>query len=182
MLTARATKRDKVKFFSWEMLYDVFDAGQPVGGLACEPRKLRGTFSFDGKSYVTERASGRGDEMLYQALARVVTGREKEPNPYILKQADGPPLALAEPVKYRFEVTRGEDRFVFRRPFLSRPYRLFRAGCTESLGTVGQAKFFTLTLHMDLPAEFDTPFQFFLLVLVPNVSIKALEHQPSTVN
>jgi hypothetical protein len=75
--------------------------------------------------------------------------------------------------KQGFAVGRGEESFSFRK--VSRSFHLFRQGSDQSLGSVGQEKFFTRTLRMRLPAEFDPPFQVFLLVLVLNDTMQRLD-------
>ena len=52
---------------------------------------------------------------------------------------------------------------------------LYRSGSEQSLGSVGQRKFFTRLLHMDLPDEFDRPFQVFLLVLLLGLTLQNME-------
>lgn len=174
MLTTRPTKRDKTNRFSRNLLYDIFDEDRPVGGLVFEPKTLRAAITLDGKSYTVERAADRHDERLYQALIRVMTGGEKPPaNPWALKDASGRTLALGEQVKQGFAVSRGEESFSFRK--LSRPYHLYRQGSDQSLGSVGQEKFFTTMLHMRLPAEFDAAFQVFLLTLLLSLTMIQLE-------
>ena len=95
---------------------------------------------------------------------------------YTLKDASGQVVALAEKTKRGVAVSHGDEGFVFRKPsFFSRPYHLYREGSDQSLGAVGQKKFFTTTLHMDLPAGFDRAFQVFLLALLLNLTMQALE-------
>ena len=60
---------------------------------------------------------------------------------------------MGERVRETFAVSRGEESFTFRK--VSRPYHLYRQGSDQSLGSVGQRKFFSRTLHMNLPAEFE---------------------------
>ncbi len=175
MLTTRGTKRDKRPLFDDDMLFDILDEGRPIGSLVYDKEKLVAAITLDGKDYSVARSSDRPDERAYQALIRVMTGAEKPPaNPWVLKDAGGGTLALAEPVKENFAVSRGEQGFSFRKK--SRPYHLYRHDSEQSLGSVGQQGFFSKTLHMDLPAaEFDPPFQVFLLVLLLNLTMQALE-------
>jgi hypothetical protein len=70
-------------------------------------------------------------------------------------------------------VSRGEESFSFRK--VSRPYHLYRQGSEQSLGWVAQEKFFTRTLTMTLPAEFDAPFQVFLLALLLSLTMENME-------
>jgi hypothetical protein len=175
MLTTRPAKRDNVGFFNTDLMFDVLDEGRPIGSLVYDKKVLRAAIAIDGKSYTSARASDRPDERLYQALIRAMTGGEKPPvNPWVLKDGDGRTLALAEEVKHGFAVSHGEDSFSFRK--VSRPFHLYREGSDQSLGSVGQAKFFTRTLHMDLPAEFDPAFQVFLLTLLLSLTMKQLEN------
>ena len=174
MLTTRPSKRDKVGLFNTDLMYDLMDGEKPVGTLTYEKKHRRATIVVGGNSYTVERLSDRPDEQNYQALLRVASGGEKPPvNPLLLKGADGQMLAQAEPVKNDFVVTRGGESFSFRK--VSRPYQLFRQGSDQSLGSVGQAKFFTTTLHIDLPAELDPPFQVFLLALLVDKTIQSLD-------
>jgi hypothetical protein len=111
-------------------------------------------------------------------LIRVMTAAEKPPrNPWALKDAGGQTLALGERVKNSFAVSRGGESFSFRK--VSRPYHLYREGSEQSLGSVGQEKFFSRTLHMNLPTEFDPAFQIFLLALLLALTMQNLENSSS---
>jgi hypothetical protein len=177
MLTARASKRKGTPFSIHDLRFDILDEGKPIGNLIYDKRDMRAALTLDGKAYRAEHATEQQDERLYQTLIRVLAGGEKPPtNPYAIKDASGQALALAEKTKQGFAVCCGDDSFAFRKPsWFSRPYHLYRAGSDQSLGSVGQKKFFTTTLHMDLPAEFDAPFQVFLLLLLLNATMEALE-------
>jgi hypothetical protein len=175
MLTTRPTKRDKTNRFSRNMLFDIVDDGKPLGSLVFEPKTLRASIALGDKTYTVERATDRQDERLYEALIRVVTGAEKPPaNPWALTDAGGSTLALGEQVKQGFAVSRGDESFSLRK--VSRPFHLYRLGSDQSLGSVGQEKFFTTTLHMRLPPEFDAAFQVFLLSLVLSLTMIRLEN------
>jgi hypothetical protein len=174
MLTTRSTKRDKATFFNTDMMFDILDEGNPVGTLVYDKKIYAATIKLGDKTYKVARASERPDEKVYQALIRVMTGAEKPPaNPWVLKDADGAALAMGERVRESFAVSRGEESFTFRK--VSRPYHLYRQGSDQSLGSVGQQKFFSRTLHMNLPAEFDAAFQVFLLTLLLSLTMQNLE-------
>jgi hypothetical protein len=174
MLTTRSSKRDKVSAFNTDLMFDILDESNPIGSLVYDKKVLRAAITLDGKSYTVGRASDRPDERIDQTLVRMVTGAEKPPpNPWALKDGSGRILALGEQVKQGFAVARGEESFSFRK--VSRPFHLYRPGNDQSLGSVGQEKFFTRTLHMRLPAEFDPPFQVFLLALVLNDTMQRLD-------
>jgi hypothetical protein len=178
MLTTRAAKRDNVGFFNTDLMFDILDEGKPIGSLVYDKKKLAATITLDGKSYTVARVSDRHDERVYEALIRVMTGGERPPaNPWTLKDASGRTLALGERVKESFAVSRGDESFIFRK--VSRPYHLYRQGSDQSLGSVGQEKFFTRTLHMNLPAEFDAAFQVFLLTLLLSLTMQNLENSSS---
>jgi hypothetical protein len=174
MLTTRPSKRDKVGFFNTDSMYDLMDGETQVGTLVYQRKPRRSTIDVGGKTYTVERLSDRADENGFRIALRAVTGGEKPPpNPFLLKDADGRTLAEAEPLKNDFAVTRGGESFAFRK--VKRPYQLFRDGSDQSLGSVGQARFLTSTLHMDLPPEFDPPFQVFLLALLVDKIIQSLD-------
>jgi hypothetical protein len=178
MLTTRSSKRDKVGVFNTDIMLDILDEGRPIGSLVFDKKAMKAAIMVDGKDYTVARASERHDERLYEALIRVMTGAEKPPpNPWALKDGSGRILALGEQVKQSFAVSRGEESFSFRK--VSRPYHLYRQGSDQSLGSVGQEKFFTRTLHMRLPAEFDPPFQVFLLALLLGLTMQNLEASSS---
>jgi hypothetical protein len=178
MLTTRAAKRDKVGLFNTDMMFDILDEGRPIGSLVFDKKAMKAAITVDGKNYTVVRAREQHDERLYQALIRVMTGSEKPPpNPWALKDASGRTLALGERVKQSFAVSRGEESFSFRK--VSRPYHLYRQGSEQSLGSVGQEKFFSRTLHMNLPAEFDPAFQVFLLALLLGLTMQNLENSSS---
>jgi hypothetical protein len=173
MLTTRASKRDKTSAFG-DLMFDVLDGEKPVGSVVFDKKVLAAAITVDGQAYSVARAREQHNEMLHQALIRVMTGAEKPPpNPWALKDAAGRTLALGERIKESFAVSRGEESFIFRK--VSRPYHLYRHGSEQSLGSVGQQKFFSRTLHMDLPAEFDAAFQVFLLTLLLSLTFENLE-------
>jgi hypothetical protein len=175
MLTTRASKRDNVGFFNTDIMLDIVDGDRPIGSLVYDKKVRRAALTLGSKAYTVERVSDRPDELVYQALTRVLRGGEKPPaNPWALKDGAGTVLALGDRSKQGFAVSRGEENFSLRK--IKRPYHLFRHGSEQSLGWVGQEKFFTRTLHMDLPTEFDAPFQVFLLVLLLNL---VMERQDS---
>lgn len=175
MLTTRASKRKGTPFSIHDLRFDILDEGKQIGTLVYDRRDMGAAITLDGKSYTAQYSTDEHDEMLYQTLIRVLSGGAKPPaNPYALKDANGG--ALAEQTKQGFAVGRGEEGFTLRKAsFFSRPYHLYRAGADQSLGWIGQKKFFTTTLTMDLPAGFDAPFQVFLLALLLNQTIKASE-------
>src|ERR1700730_12087863 len=174
MLTTRSAKRDKVSAFNTDLMFDILDEGRPIGSLVFDKKAMKAAINVEEKAYTVARVSEHRDERLYQALIRVMTGSEKPPpNPWALKDASGRTLALGERVKQSFAVSRGEESFSFRK--VSRPYHLYRQGSEQSLGSVGQEKFFTRTLHMRLPPESEPPFQVFLLALVLNDTMQRLD-------
>jgi hypothetical protein len=164
MLTARPTKRDKTNRFSLNVLFDIFDDDKPFGAVVFDKANLTATITLGGKTYTVAHDTSGDDERLYQALIRAFAGSEKpQLQPWALKNSDGQTLALGQLMGKDFAVGRGEESFSLRKR--SRPYHLCRQGSDQSLGSVGQEKFFTTTLHMRLPAEFDPAFQVFLLLL-----------------
>ena len=80
-------------------------------------------------------------------------------------------------MKAGFAVSRGGQSFTLRR--VKRPYHLYRQGSDQSLGWVGQEKFFTTTMSMNLPAEFEPEFQVFLLTLLLSLTMKNAESATS---
>jgi len=178
MLTTRSSKRDKVGVFNTDMMFDILDGDRPIGTLVFSKKAMKASITVDGKDYTVARVSEQHDERLYQALIRVMTGSEKPPpNPWALKDAGGQTLALGERVKQSFAVSRGGESFSFRK--VSRPYHLYREGSDQSLGSVGQEKFFSRTMHMNLPPEFDPAFQVFLLSLLLALMMQNLENSSS---
>jgi hypothetical protein len=165
MLTARPTKRDKTNRFSPNLLFDIFDDDKPFGNLAFDKGPLTAIITLGGKTYTMAHDPSGDDERAYQALTRVLAGREKpQLQPWALKDSAGQTLALAQLMMGKdFAVSRGDESFSLRKR--SRPHHLYRQGSDQSLGSVGQEKFFTTTLHMRLPPEFDPAFQVFLLLL-----------------
>jgi hypothetical protein len=156
------------------LLFDIFDDDKPIGCLVLELKTLRATITIGIETYTSERIGDRQDERLYQALIRVMWGGEKPPaNPWTLKDIKGQTLALAEPIKQGFAIGRDGEGFVFRKR--GRLYCLSREGSDLPLGSVGQEKFFTTTLHMRLSADFDARFQIFLLTLMLSLTMQNLE-------
>ncbi|SJZ32932.1 hypothetical protein SAMN02745126_00399 [Enhydrobacter aerosaccus] len=179
MLTTRPTKRDKGSFFSTALMFDILDEGNPVGSLVYD-KGSKAEITFGDQVFIAQRANDKPDEVLYQALVRVMTGAGRPPaNPWMLKDAGNRTLALAESMGRNFVISRGSESLALRKTFGSRPYRLYRDGSEQPLGTVGQEKFFSRTLHMNLPAEFEPAFQMFLLVLLLDLSLKQMANNAS---
>ncbi len=175
MLIARPAKRDKSALFSNDLRFDVLEGAAAIGGIIYDKAHETAALTINNHAFAVRRASDRPDEKLYQALVRVMTGGEKPPpNPYALKDSGSQTLALAEQVKQGFVVSRGDESFTFRKGS-SRPFNLYRQGSDEPLGWVGQEKFWTTSLHMNLPDKFDAAFQVFLLVLLLNLTMQRLE-------
>jgi hypothetical protein len=137
-----------------EKSYDILDDGTPVAVVSYLKNK-GGKIALDGREYSVKREGGPSDEMLGQALLRMVTGRKRVPATWSLLGPDGKMLASAEHSKEGFAVTRGTDRLAFRNSKKA-GFQLFREGSAEPLGS---------SKGMSLPAEFDLPFQAFLFVL-----------------
>jgi hypothetical protein len=177
MLTTRPLKRATDKFLSFDMRYEILDGEQAIGTLIFASKARQAEITLAGAVYQAARSSDKHDERLYQALIRVMTSNEKPPtNPWLLKDAGGHVLALAERVKQHYAVSYNGDSFTFRKPsFFTRPFHLYRAGSDQSLGSVGQAKLLNSSLHMDLPADFPPPVQVFLLMLLLDLTLQNLE-------
>jgi hypothetical protein len=165
MLTTRPTKRDKTNRFSRDLLFDIFDDDRPIGTLVFEKRSLTATLKLDAKTYTVTHDSAWDIDRLGSALIRAITGQAKpQAHPWVLKDGSGRTLALGQLEGNDFAVVRGEEGFSLRKK--GRLYNVFPQGRGQSVGSVGQEKFFTATLHMRLPAEFEAAFQVFLLTLV----------------
>jgi hypothetical protein len=178
MITTQAGKAEKPGLFSPELVYELLEGGEPIGRLSYHRKQRRAALTLGESRFAIGRHSDRRDEVIYQMLFRWLTGRDKPPpNPIELTDAGGRVLAAAERKGGRFALSRGEDRFVLRRASLTaRPFQLYRVGSDQSLGSVGQAKLLTKSLHMDFGAELDPAFQAFLLVLVIDLSLTQLEN------
>ncbi len=161
MLTAQLREHDRPGLFGQEFHYDILDDGTQVGGITHNRRTWRAAFTLDGRPYTL-------DLMMNEQTKRFC---------WPLQDASGEILAMAEPairtnilIDRGFVVSRGDQLFTFLEPFHSfisaTPYHLYREGSDQSLGSVGQPTIYDRTLHVNLPAEFDRPFQVFLLALV----------------
>ena len=175
MLTTRPAKRDKAGFL--EMPFDVLDDGERIGGLMYNRKTFEGAFTLGGKSYIIECLA---DAAQQTALSRFLKSGRTSPSPCVLRDASGRALGSAERVKPGFAVSYGEERFVLRWPrAFSQRYPLYREGMDDALGWVGQERFFTKTMHMRVPGEFDAALQVFLLVLALNLTMEQLAESTS---
>jgi hypothetical protein len=181
MITTRRGKREGRGLFSHELVFDLLEEERPIGRLVYDGRERRGTLALGERSFVIARRSQRGDELPYQMLLRLLTGRPKPPpNPMLLADAAGAVLAEAEPRRGSFAVSRGTERYTLRRAgAMQRPFRLYPEGSDQPLGSVGQAKLLTTSLHADFPPQVDAAFQLFLLVLVIDLSLQQAQNNPS---
>ena len=179
MLTTRSTKRDNANRFSRDMLFDIFDDDRPVGTLVFEKANLTATITLGGRIWTVAHDSSQDIDRLGPALIRVITGRPKqEAHPWVLKDGDGQIQALGQLDGKEFAVRRGEEGFFLRAP--GRPNHPYPQDSDRSLGSVGQEKFFTTTLSMRLPPEFDAAFQVFLLTLVLGLTMIRLDNSTGT--
>ena len=178
MLEARPAKRDAANRFSRDVRYDVYEADAAIGALVYDIKSESGTLNVRGQAFTAARERKRQDELLYQAALRKLSGGEKPPtNPVLLKDAGGAVLAQAESKGAAgWLIARGDEAFELRRrSAFSRLYDLYRQGQGQALGSVGPRKFFTTRFHVDLPSEFDAPFQVFTIALHTDLTFVALE-------
>ena len=91
-MPASATRRAR----SRDLIFDILDEGKPIGSLVFDKKVLAAAITVDGKAYSVARAREQHNEMLHQALIRVMTGAEKPPpNPWALKDAAAGPWRWA---------------------------------------------------------------------------------------
>lgn len=185
MLIARASKRDGIGLLDRQLRYDICEDDRLRGSLTFNPKERSGAIVVDGTGFTTARLSAQPEEKVYQAFFWLVSGAAKPPaNPFALRDAAGQVLALVERAGQGFAVTcsldRIEENFCLRRPgVLTRPFHLYRDGSDQSLGWVGQEKFFTRQLGMNLPASFAPAFQAFLVVLLLDLALQNLDSNPT---
>jgi len=177
MLITKPAKRDNVGLLDRQMSFEIFEDAQSRGGLVFNPKQRSGAITIDKADFVAARLSSKPDEMLYQALFRLMSGAAKPPaNPFALKDAGDQVLALAERHGESFVVTRGDENYTLRKPgIFKRLFELYPTGQAQSLGTVGHAKFFTRQLQMDLPASLPAAFQVFLLTLILDLTLQNMD-------
>jgi hypothetical protein len=168
MLEARPAKRDAASRFSRDVRYDIYQADAAIGALVYDIKLESAALDVRGEAFTAARERKRQDGVLYQAALRKLARGEKLPaNPVVLKDAGGAVLAQAESKGAAgWLIARGDEEFELRRrSAFSRLYDLYRQGQGQALGSVGPRKFFTTRFHVDLPSEFDAPFQVFTIAL-----------------
>jgi hypothetical protein len=177
MLITRPARRDNVGLLDRHLRLDICEDAQPRGTLVFDPKERSGAITVDDATFVAARLSRKPDEMLYQTLLRLMSGAAKPPaNPFALRNAEGQVLALAERHGESFVVTRGAENYTLRKPgIFKRLFELYPEGQAQPLGTVGQAKFFTRQLQMDLPASLPAAFQVFLLTLILDLTMQNMD-------
>ncbi|HVJ43409.1 MAG TPA: hypothetical protein VM639_18050 [Dongiaceae bacterium] len=177
MLVTKPSKRDNIGLLDRQLRYDICESDRTRGALIFDPKERRGVITIGSDSFVAARLSSRPDEVMYQALFRLMTGAPKPPTtPFALKDSDEQVLALAERNGRGFSVTRGSENFALRRRgMFSRLYELGPEAGTPCLGTVGQPKLFTRQLQIDLPASLPPAFQVFLLTLILDLTLQNME-------
>ena len=177
MLITRPAKRDNVGLLDRHLRFDICEDEAVRGGLVFDPKERSGTITIGNEKFIAARLSSKPDEVLYQALFRLMSGAPQPPaNPFALKDAGEQVLALAERHGQGFAVTRGAENYTLRKPgIFKRLFSLYPDGQGQSLGTVGQAKFFTRRLQMDLPPSLPVAFQVFLLTLILDLTLQNME-------
>lgn len=167
MLVARPSKRTGSELFVNDMRFDILVGERTLGRLSCDRKNLGAAFALDDVNFTVEHARGAEEEPLYRAAARLVTHRPKPPpDRYVLMDAGGRVLAVAEQTGEVFQITRDAERFRFAKGRSRLRFDLCRDGDPTPLGSVGQRKFWTTKMHMDLPDALGAPFQVFLLAVL----------------
>ncbi|MGD0641923.1 MAG: hypothetical protein ABSC22_14345 [Roseiarcus sp.] len=172
MLEARPAKRDATNRFSRDARWGIFEADAPIGALVYDIKSESATMNVRGQAFTAARERKRQDEALGRMVLRILSGRAKPPpNPVLLKDASGAVLARSERKgDASLLVRRGDEAFELRRrSAFSRPHYLYRQGQSQALGMVGSKKIFTTRICIDLPSEFDEPFQVFMLALLTDL-------------
>jgi hypothetical protein len=148
--------------------YDILDDDQPVA-LVSYLKNKGGEVVIDGKQFPIVRGGGPSVEVLGELIVRKATGRPRVPASYTLTEADGRPLFVAEHLhsKEGFAVTRGEEKYRYRKPKGSKQRQLFRDGEEQPL---------LANAGLSPSSEFDLPFQVFLKAL----EIALLEEEPDS--
>ena len=181
MLVARPSKRTGSELFATDMRFDILAADRPLGRLSMDRKSLGATFELEGETFTVEHTVGAEGEVLGASLVRVLTRRPKPPpGRNELKAADGRVLAVAEQAPGEvFQVTREGERFRFAKGRSRLSFDLCRDGEATPLGSVGQRKFWTTQMHMDLPDSLGAPFQVFLLTVLLALTLQRAATAPS---
>jgi hypothetical protein len=167
MLVARPSKRSGSEHFAADMRFDILAGEQLLGQLSCDRKTLDATIVMDGETFTVDHVRGAEEERLYEAAGRLATGRPKPPpDRFALKAADGRVLAMAEQAGEMFQVTHEGRRFRFAKGRSRQLFDLCAENDPAPIGSVGQRKFWTTSMHMDLADSFDAPFQVFLLAVL----------------
>ncbi len=182
MLEARPSKRDQAHRFTRDARFDIFEGETAIGALVYDIKAEVATLTVRGEDFDATRERKRQDERLYQAAVRKLSGGEKPAaNAILLKDAAGAILAKAETNPAGWLIRRGDEAIELRRrSAFSRIYDLYRHSQGQALGWVGQRKFFTTRLHVDLPSEFDATFQIFMLALLLDLTFVSLDRISET--
>jgi hypothetical protein len=111
---------------------------------------------------------------------RLLKRRPKPPpGRHELKDASGRVLAIAEQTDEVFDVRRGPELYRFAKGRSRLSFNLWREGEADPLGSVGQRRFWTTRMHIDLPGSLDRPFQVFLLVVLLGLVLQRAEDSAS---
>ncbi len=182
MLEARPAKRDAASRFSRDVRYDIYQADAAIGALVYDIKSESAALNVRGEAFTAARERKRQEGVLYQAVLRKLARGENPPaNPVVLKNAGGAVLAQAESKGAAgWLIARGDETFELRRrSAFSRLYDFYRLGQGQALGAIGPRTFFTTRFHVDLPDEFDAPFQVFTVALHTDLTFVALAGLPN---
>ena len=167
MLVARPSKRSWAEQLAIDYRFDIVAGERQLGRLVCRMKDLGATIELGGDTFVVEHVQGAESELGYEAVVRLARGRPKPPpGRHEMKDAAGNLLAVAEQQGEVFQVTRGAERFRFAKGRSRLNFNLWREGEPAPLGSIGQQRFWTTRMTLDLPDGFDPPFQAFLLVVL----------------
>jgi hypothetical protein len=181
MLVASASKRRGSEHFATDRRFDIMGGERMLGRFVSPGGKgVAARLDLDGREFTVGHAAGAEEEKVYEAVGRWVGAMPKPPpDRWELKDQDGQVLASAEQKGEVFHVTHGGERFRFAKGKSRLCFDLLRGEEPKPLGSVGQRKFWTTKMHMDLPDFMAPEFQVFLLAVLLGLIMQRAERMTS---
>ena len=145
-----------------ERRFDIHDGSRAIGQLTYDRRYSRGAFNIGEDGFVLECAADGP-----QGPAQPPPAMRKPSSPvFSLKTAPGALLARAERDRGVYVVGMAGESYLLQAGRSRLYFHLQREGDVVMLGGVGQRRFWTSCLEIDLPGGFSAAFQVFLASLL----------------
>jgi len=178
MLIARpAPRKERSTALKMAMTFYVFDGDQKIGQVVLGMTDQRGLMTLRDQSYVIGRADAGSSGGVFHALVELAKGHTPvgaSPNPFVLRDATGTVVAVAEPIRNGFTLSHDGRGYRFKRTgYFKSSWNLYPPDGDQTLGRVAPQGLFSASADLDLPAGLAEAFRVFLFWLRLNSEMQS---------